>query len=312
MSEISNPQTQNPQAEEVSHFNEVQSRASEIAEIALVSSRVALQGLKTHITESRYERAVDTMERMDHKDALYEHLGTIALGRDTGSTLDKAGNPRGDVVNKVGRNIGTSTVPSEESGVIHRDRPIPQADGSPDKIVPIKSRSLFERMADRRINKRAEKYQKAVDEEFLTRLISGGTANVGYDKRGARKQRERAARRQGKAAGLSAAEIQRNVIRSRTQIQRGESGMQSQSRKEVNKRTRRLERVSRNQPLLSRWRGQRQKNAIGTIKKTHQPNIDNHEKLKILRGEKRAFEIERELKKTPHGRLIIQDQHRNI
>lgn len=59
---------------------------------------------------------------MDHKDALYEHLRIIALGRDTGTTLDKDGNPRGDVIDKVGRNIGTSVVPAEDSGIIHRDR----------------------------------------------------------------------------------------------------------------------------------------------------------------------------------------------
>lgn len=285
MSEIQKLQT--PQNQEVSRFAEIQARAGEVAQLAIINAQVAVQGLRNLITEKRYDSAVDTMERMDHKDALYQHIGITALGIESPELFDK-----------IGRPLGTMMLPTTESDVVHRDR-----DGKNPQ-----ARTIIERTVDKKVDKKVQKLSRARNEEFLTRTIYGGKSHAGYESNRSQKKRMRAVRKQGKKDGLSAAKIRENVSKSRLEENRPETSMQTQTKRELAKQTKYVERAI-NQPLLSRWRNERRERAKGRIKQNYIRKSHNKEKTQILSGEKRALEIERELKKSDRGRQILDEQY---
>lgn len=73
----------------------VTERIGELSGRVIEAGRVAFHGLSSIIAQRRMERAGSTMERMDHKEALYKNMGEVATGnRPTESHMGKKPKPR--------------------------------------------------------------------------------------------------------------------------------------------------------------------------------------------------------------------------
>lgn len=66
------------QQEEQSRIEAMRQRASEGAGRLIARAHVRASGIRANLEERRLNHAINTMEKMDHKEALYEHMGQKA------------------------------------------------------------------------------------------------------------------------------------------------------------------------------------------------------------------------------------------
>ncbi len=230
----------------IEHESRLEAIRSQVAQKAgefALRAQIAFHGVAEGIARHRQESAADVMEEMDHKEALYQHLGILATS--------------------IGRELPADT------GVVHRD-----PEGGPPR-----PRTMAERIMDKRINKREEKTRRAHIYNYGLEKTYGG--NFGFESKRSKRSAERAINKRAKREGLTERErIQ--LVRNRT-IERPPTPDQKRTRKNLLRAAegRRfsmgaggLERVV-DQPILSRHRRGRQQRAIGRIK-TNYSRAQNH------------------------------------
>ncbi len=262
---------------------------------------IAFHGAASAIASVRMNRAANTMERMDHKQALYSDLGESAT---------------------------TGKVPISEQKIADRTViPLAPKLGENEFIasdtatdLQAKPRTIIEQLVDKRIDKKADKRMSARILEYRTDRIYGPKSELpGFtDKE----------RKQGKMGNFSANELDPNnestarLIRTSTktgaQYLIGEKGIRKERRegkltakearelvtkvgaqqpkhghesyksygKSVRSNTRKVKHAT-NQQLLKKWRTVRQKRAIENIKGAYHSAQEHREKLEEIH-EKRS------------------------
>jgi hypothetical protein len=235
MSEVLNNPVSNPEADPNLLMPPEQAEVSRTQEMlagALDATRVAYHGAVEWIAKKRGDRAGATMERMDHKDALYEHLGETAL------------NGSSDVVE---RSWQTETMET-----------------------PVK-RTAIERMTDKRLEKRRFKAElRKVERNYDLKAYGSDKSKMSGIKAGASRIAERnEARSEYKAGDITAKELRQRKSASIIGGVKTENSEQRKSRKRLERAEKRLGNAA-SQPLLHMWREVRRNNAISDIKINHQ------------------------------------------
>lgn len=91
--QIPNPQQHlGPEAGAI-NFAEFKDRSGEIAKDAVDIAKLTYHGVRIAVAEALVKRGGTTMERMDHKNALYSDIGNLALGIDAPPTPTADGQP---------------------------------------------------------------------------------------------------------------------------------------------------------------------------------------------------------------------------
>lgn len=189
----------------------------------------AYHGVRAFISQKRMERAGNRMERMDHKDALYDDLGEMAVTR-------------------------------------RREPETPANTANGERVMP---RTFAERWMDRKIDKRGLKKSVADTYAYRARKIYGAEddPNAGLDKTQKRLRRAGVSYSAHKGRlTTTEARVKKHEIGA-TRVRHGKD-MHKQTRIGVEKTGRKLDR-SVDQPILSYWRNWRRNRAIESIKKHH-------------------------------------------
>ena len=258
---------------------------------------------KAQRREARYERRMDragsTMERMDHKDALYSDLGYLALNgveidhRERTTTVLgwNMYNSFGDMVGYIPAESTGGAAPAPRAGITFTTHAIEDfayrdsqgnrvAPNHPDARLntrtgtadgqPARTRTFFERRMDKRIDKRADKSGRAGALAWRRSSIFG-PAN---DSDRHSTLTERIARKL-----QSSVDTHRNQKTARQNRQdkakisatRNVPARETQQKKNriANRKDRKTHRAI-NQPVLRRWRNMRRNRAIGKIQGNHQ------------------------------------------
>lgn len=268
-------------------------------QIAALESQLS----KAQRREARYERRMDrastTMERMDHKDALYSDLGQVALGTVTDHWLKEEVIYGYDHVDQKGRIVkeirgddvppiwglpaptGHTMIPRSRQEYVYIDshgnrvteehidkQRVPLAQNTPTG-EPARTRSAAERHIDRKIDKRSLKADKAgiysgrrerlYRETNDTRRHSSPWERLKNKVKSSwatHKNEKTASQNRADKAEIGAT---RNVYEKKTQLKK---------QRLTNRKDRKVHRAVE-QPVLSRWRSMRRKNAIGRVKNNH-------------------------------------------
>lgn len=194
---------------------------------------------------NRMERAGTTMERMDHKDALYSDLGFLALGE----------------------------------SVTQQDYPAITAAGE-----RAKPRSVFERRVDRRINKRkVNMLHKQAEVQQKTEIYGEhvrGSEN--HATKLEKIQQKRQAKKLYKNGDITKSEYdleKAKINAKRIPVQKTKRRLKNMR---ANFREDRLRR-SVEQPVLSRWREGKRNRSIGRIKKNYYKADSHRQEAERLR-----------------------------
>lgn len=233
----------------------------DIAKATFSEASVAMSSIGGFVARKRMERAGSTMERMDHKEALYQHLGAIAA--------------EGGIVvrTKKGKEIDPL-----DTGVTHLGE------------TPV-ARTVVERAVDRAIDRSAQKMQKARDDRYesIKRYgvdEEGNPKNFGHESKRSINRRVRNATKQARRAGKSAAEVRQIGAIERGKRVNGETKGQRETRERLHKTTGSVTRLVEHKPIRA-WREGRQERAIGRIK-TNYHRMQAFEEAKDRKKTKRA------------------------
>ena len=235
-------------------------------------AQLAYNGLRNVISQIRMNRAGNTMERMDHKDALYEHAGQLALG-EANPTIPGPGGP----------NAVAFPNPRAFRDITERryDPSLPQGG----EMVTPSSRGFFERKRRNRIEKLGfEAKVKAVRRKKVAAIYMGSKTSLSSVPQRTSQIREGiklGAQDMPHTERLAAkAEISRRkhpgIKQRRNSEQRRVAVAESVGKKHAE--------VAADQPILSRWREGRRKHAIGTIQSSHKALEERRAKIRRLKN----------------------------
>lgn len=222
--------------------------------------------------ELSMERAGTTMERMDHKNELYGHLGRLAAG-------DASGASPATVITQLDV-LGRKQF--DQNGHVIRVR----ANGAPALTPEPLPRTRFERLKDKKNDREASRLSVKAAERKRVRTTFGrvsGTKynsnpNLGAATREVPKNRveRKADKRQYKNGGISARELRLSKTEPSSRLR--ENAEQQRTRKALEREQKSFQRTLR-QPLRSGWRNRRIDRAVGKIQESH---ADATERRRIL------------------------------
>ncbi len=250
-----------------------------------VQSTLVLNIIGTHIAEIRMVRAAKTMERMDHKEALYNDLGHLALGeqrvasgfigplrqrqfRAYRTASNSFAMPRTFVERSMDRRIDKiSHQKSVADTIAYRDQMIyGQSTKQPDFYIR-------ERTAERIFGKsRIGDIPAVAIGEHVSTTMFGAPELEGMSKNEKRLAKARVSAR-ARHGEITASEVKIEKLKiDATRMKLGEQSHKTHHKLQRNA-DKRL-RNNTNQEFVSRWRDTRRKHAIGRIQSIHQGHPD--------------------------------------
>jgi hypothetical protein len=217
-------------------------------------------------SQSAIESAASVIERMDHKDKLYGHLGGIA----TGNVVEE---PPKEVVDSLGRkqyDASGNVIKTPGSTNLENEGP--------------RTKSIPERLMARRLErKRWNKEVKEASRNSTVKAFGGEQSNtMNLGSRLVGKINVASNDIEQLTGQLTPREARLKKIKSRADTPATENPEQKKSRKKVEKTQTRARRAAK-QPILSRWRDRRRVKASDRIDRHEQAIASAQEEIDRIR-----------------------------
>jgi hypothetical protein len=218
----------------------------DVGEINIDEIKSVYHGIRASIANKKMERAGSVLEKMDHKESLYSHLGAVSIGDQV----------EVDAVKLANRNT------------IHENP---------------KPRTWAERLKDKRIDKKARKLRRKESErKFVESAFQGAKSNTtGVKSRFETAKKKNEINQSYKTGGITVAERNSKISQLKAIPVATENSGQKKSRKKLARADKGVRKAA-NQPFLSTWREFRRNRAIETIKTQHMKAEEHKEKAKKI------------------------------